>query len=108
MYSGSVHGVNQNNVVMTAPSFADSTAAPKMSNYNIQLLAEAYGFDMSNEQMAMTRIPNGTKSLMAYVWMEAVFNLIGDVQPNSDEIHLESMSNLLINLYNFFKSLNYR
>ena len=55
---------------MTAPSFADSTAAPKMSNYNIQFLAEAYGFDTSNEQMAMTRIPNGTKSLMAYVCLD--------------------------------------
>ena len=83
---------------MTAPSFSDSTTAPAMSNGNIQLLAEAYGFKMSNEQMAMMRIPNGTKSLMAYTWMESTFGLIGDVQPNCDEIHLESMSKLSISL----------
>lgn len=66
-----------------------------MSDNNVRMLAEAYGFQISNDQIAMMRVPNGTKSLMAYTWMETTFALIGDVQPNSDEIHLESMSTIL-------------
>ena len=36
-------------------------------------------------------IPNGAKALSAYVWMKEIFKLIGDVQPNKDEVHLEAM-----------------
>lgn len=36
-------------------------------------------------------IPNGRKALSAYVWMKGLFRLIGDVQPNKDEVHLEAM-----------------
>ena len=91
----------QKNTVKTAPSFSDSTVAPEMSDNNVRMLAEAYGFQISNDQIAMMRVPNGTKSLMAYTWMETTFALIGDVQPNSDEIHLESMSTIL-NISQFF------
>ena len=43
----------------------------------------------------MMRIPNGPKAMFAYTWMDKIFKLIGDVQPNSDEIHLEAMSTTL-------------
>ena len=76
-----------------------------MSENNVRVLAEAYGFQMSNDQIAMMRVPNGTKSLMAYTWMETTFALIGDVQPNCDEIHLESMSKCFDVLL-FFRHIN--
>ena len=41
--------------------------------------------------MAMMQIPNGRKALIAFTWMDRIFKLIGDVQPNKAEIHLETM-----------------
>ena len=36
-------------------------------------------------------IPNGTKSLSAFGWMKEIFKLLGGVQPNKDEVHLDAM-----------------
>ena len=47
--------------------------------------------NISNDQMAMMLIPNGAKSLSAFMWMKEIFKLVGDVQPNKDEVHLEAM-----------------
>ena len=32
--------------------------------------------------------------MMTYTWMNKIFRLIGDIQPNSEEIHLEAMSTI--------------
>jgi hypothetical protein len=50
------------------------------------------GFEIATEQIAAALIPNGRKALSAYTWMARIFKLIGDVMPNSAEIHLEAMS----------------
>ena len=58
----------------------------------LKMISNAYGFEVSNADAAMMRIPNGPKAMFAYGWMDRIFKLIGDVQPNSDKIHLEAMS----------------
>ena len=57
----------------------------------IQRLADAYGVEATFFDMAMMQIPNGHKALTAFTWMDRIFKLIGDVQPNKAEIHLETM-----------------
>ena len=55
------------------------------------MLADSLGLDISKEHVAFMLIPNGAKALSAYVWMKEIFQLIADVQPNKDEVHLEAM-----------------
>ena len=57
----------------------------------IQRLAAAYGVATTSFDTAMMQIPNGRKALIAFTWMDRIFKLIGDVQPNKAEIHLETM-----------------
>lgn len=51
--------------------------------------AQAEGVRLSREQIAMMQIPNTVDSLTMYGWMEFYFNLVGDEQPNENEIHLD-------------------
>ena len=41
--------------------------------------------------IAAALVTNGDKALTAYTLMAQTFKLIGDVMPNSEEIHLEAM-----------------
>jgi hypothetical protein len=47
---------------------------------------------------AALQIPNIIQSLSCYAWMKSYLKLIGDFQPNKDEIHLEPIS--VIEIYN--------
>ena len=78
-------------MVVSEPPFSDKTEPLDLDHSAIKLLAKAYDIEVSNSQTAMMLIPNGEKALSTYTWMNEIFKLIGDVQPNSDEIHLEAM-----------------
>ena len=49
------------------------------------------GRPLSRDQVAAIRIPNSSASLSCYAWMNSYFNLVGDIIPNKDEVHLEAI-----------------
>jgi hypothetical protein len=51
--------------------------------------SEMKGLQLTWQQLAAAVIPNSVAALNAYGWMNNFFELTGDVQPNSNEIHLE-------------------
>jgi hypothetical protein len=56
------------------------------------LLALRKGKTLDNIQLAALNIPNSTKSLECYAWMEYYFDLMGCQAPNCNEIHLEPIT----------------
>ena len=75
----------------TEVPFTDKTITSNFGPSGARALSKAFGMNITCDQMAMMLIPNGAKSLSAFVWMKEIFKLIGDVQPNKDEVHLEAM-----------------
>lgn len=76
--------------------FSDRTSSVKCNETTIakktdklQLIAQQMNFVLSSNQLAAIMIPNKTKYMFAYAWMERFFDLIGDSEPNCDEIHIE-------------------
>lgn len=47
------------------------------------------GVNLSREQLSRMQLPNTVDSLAMYGWMDFYFDLVGDDQPNEDEIHLD-------------------
>ena len=77
--------------MVTIAPLSDKTTHAALGISGTRDSARKYSIGLSNDQAAMMLIPNGEKSLSAYVWMKGIFKLIGDVQPNKEEIHLEAM-----------------
>lgn len=55
----------------------------------LEVLCKTSGFDLSLDEKAGLFLPNTDVSLKCYAWMKSHFSLIGDFEPNSQEIHLE-------------------
>ena len=81
----------QANTLVTVAPLSDKTTHSALGISGARELAVRQRITLSNEQAAMMLIPNGEKHLSAYTWMKDIFKLIGDVQPNKEEIHLEAM-----------------
>ena len=71
--------------MVTIAPLSDKTTHAALGISGTRDLARKYSIGLSNDQAAMMLIPNGEK------WMKGIFKLIGDVQPNKEEIHLEAM-----------------
>lgn len=54
--------------------------------------AEQSGIHLDVEQIQAMKIPNTPESLRAFGWMDWYFNLVGDKQPNSVQIQLETQT----------------
>lgn len=55
----------------------------------LELMCQNRGFQLSLDEKACVYLPNTEESLQCYTWMKNHFSLIGDIEPNSQEIHLE-------------------
>ena len=77
--------------MVTVAPLSDTTTHAALGISGTPDWTRKYSIGLLNDQVAMMLIPNGEKSLSAYVWMKGIFKLIGDVQPNKEEIHLEAM-----------------
>lgn len=71
--------------MVTIAPLSDKTTHAALGISGTRDSARKYSIGLSNDQAAMMLIPNGEK------WMKGIFKLIGDVQPNKEEIHLEAM-----------------
>lgn len=69
----------------------DESAIAKKTE-KLQLLARQMNFTLSSDQLAAMMMPNKSKYIFAYAWMKRFFELIGDSEPNADEIHVEPIS----------------
>lgn len=69
----------------------DESAIAKKTE-KLQLIARQMGFTLSSNQLAAVMMPNKTKYLFAYAWMNRFFELIGDSEPNCNEIHVEPIT----------------
>jgi hypothetical protein len=83
----------------TIRDFSDRSSSVKCKESSIakrteqlQLVAQRMNFTLSSNQLAAVMIPNTPKYLFTYAWLERYFHLIGDKEPNSEEIHLEPIT----------------
>ena len=77
---------------LTEANLSDKTGAYTYENAfkaALNRMANEKGRYLNWEQLAALQIPNTTQSLSAYAWFDSYFKLMGDFQPNCDEIHLE-------------------
>ena len=58
----------------------------------LEKLANKRGDLLNHDQIVALQIPNTLQSLSCYAWMSYYFDLMGDAQPNRNEIHLEAIS----------------
>lgn len=69
----------------------DKTAIANKTE-KLQLIAKQMDFTLSSDQLSAIMIPNKSKYLFAYAWMARYFYLVGDQEPNCNEIHVEPMT----------------
>jgi hypothetical protein len=53
-------------------------------------VADSFGITLSFTQMAAMQIPNTEASLSCFAWMHTFFDMVGDKEPDREEIHLDA------------------
>jgi hypothetical protein len=76
-------GSHRDSAAPASSESARSALQTFLGNHHIRL---------TNEEMGLLHLDNGSKSKACYSYMKFVFKCIGDHMPNSDEIHLDTMS----------------
>ena len=82
-------------MVSNAKDLNDYTPAYSCTPFfkkQLNAIANKRGDFLNHDQIVALQIPNTVESLSCYAWMSLFFDLMGDVQPNKKEIHLEAIS----------------
>jgi hypothetical protein len=81
---------NDRSNILNAASNAQQLSVVRANDNALEQLAENFGIELSPSQLAAMKLPNSTKYILAYGWMENYFSTIGDYAPNKvDEVHIE-------------------
>jgi hypothetical protein len=69
-----------------------SFAEIKQKNDRVMAVAQELGIIVTKEQLAAMNLPNVPKYVHAYAWLSRYFYLVGDQQPNSEQIQLDPIT----------------
>ena len=64
-------------------------------------LCQKHNIHLSREQIGLMNLPNSFNSINMYAWMKDYFYLVGDDEPDNDEIHLDPIN--IVDVYNQYK-----
>lgn len=68
------------------------SAAIASKTQQLQQFSEHFKITLSQEQLAAVMMSNKPQYYFVYAWMKRFFDLIGDQEPNCNEIHIEPIT----------------
>ena len=67
--------------VTTSRKITERTVIEANTLNRLQHLAAGRGFMFNRDQISAARMPNGSKAIDAFTWMQQFFDMIGDFEP---------------------------